>query len=67
MNNETPRELTEAEEQKRDIHVLPLTDLREHDETRTCWCQPKVERVKGVVVTHNSADGRELVERHGLQ
>jgi len=51
---------------KRDIHVLPLNDLREHDETRTCWCQPKVERVDGgVVVTHQSADGRELVERHG--
>jgi len=53
---------------KRDIHVLPMKDLREHDETRTCWCHPKVERVEGgVVVTHHSADGRELVERHGLQ
>lgn len=26
-----------------DQHVLPLGDLVDHDETRTCWCGPKVE------------------------
>jgi hypothetical protein len=32
------------------------------------WCQPKVETFDGGrLVTHNSKDGRELVERHGLQ
>lgn len=53
------------------VHVLPIDDLREHEETRACWCHPTLEEVDGdpdaVVVVHNSADGRELVEEHGLQ
>jgi hypothetical protein len=69
-----------------DIHVLPINDLREHEETRGCWCHPRFEiehdlgcptieadgygicwcQRAGVIV-HNSADGRELVEEHGLQ
>lgn len=27
-----------------DIHVLPIHDLRDHDETRECWCRPRQER-----------------------
>lgn len=60
-----------------DVHVLPEGDLREHACTRTCWCQPAIETHdpetgRGYVgmaamVVHNSADGRELVEEHGLQ
>ena len=53
-----------------DRHVLPIDDLREHDETRTCWCTPTVEyRTEWgcALVIHNSMDGRELVEKHGLQ
>lgn len=60
-----------------DVHVLPLHDLREHEESRTCWCQPLVENVSctddehigrtGALVVHQAADGRELVERYGLQ
>ena len=77
-----------------DFHVLPVGDLREHEETRTCWCKPDVmieahdvgcpfiaddesDMVLAdygecvcdapAVVTHNSLDGRELVERHWLQ
>lgn len=50
------------------VHVLPVNDLREHVESEACWCAPSVERVgQGTLVTHNSMDGRELVERHGLQ
>lgn len=50
-------------------HVLPIDDLREHVEQRTCWCEPVLERAKDgvLIVTHNALDGRELVERHGLQ
>lgn len=51
-------------------HVVPVGDLKPHVERGVfCWCDPKVERVgkKGTLVTHNSADGRELIERHGLQ
>lgn len=57
------------------VHVLPISDLREHEETLTCWCQPRVVRTDeetgedyvAPVVIHNSLDGRELVEEHGVQ
>ena len=51
-----------------DVHVIPLNDLREHDDSQWCWCMPKVEIQDDgrAVVIHNSADGRELVERHGV-
>jgi len=51
-----------------DVHVLPLEDLREHEESRVCWCSPRLEQEEedcDVVVIHASMDGRELVERHG--
>lgn len=51
-----------------DIHVLPVHDLREHVKSRDCWCAPDLQRESGtVIVVHRSADGRELIERHGLQ
>lgn len=52
---------------RRVYHVLPENDLRMHVFV-ACWCRP-VRRHEdgGVVVVHNSHDGRELVERHGLQ
>jgi ferredoxin-thioredoxin reductase catalytic subunit len=58
-----------------DIHVLPINDLRDHEETRACWCEPYVldeyEEFAGIpldaVVVHNSADCREFIEAHGVQ
>lgn len=42
------------------VHVVPINDLRDHDENGTgCWCRPTIE--DGVVV-HNSMDGREKIE-----
>lgn len=62
---------------QKDIHVYPVNDLREHEQTRECWCQPTPIRGLAtdrlphgrddIVVVHHSADGRELVEQHGLQ
>jgi len=51
------------------IHVVPIDDLREHDEMgTTCWCAPRVYEEDGnTLVVHNSMDGRELIEQHGLQ
>lgn len=51
-----------------DIHVTPLGDLQPHCDSRYCWCKPQVEQEPGqsAVVVHQSADGRELVERHGV-
>jgi hypothetical protein len=53
-----------------DVHVLPIGDLREHAESRYCWCGPRIEAVnetrQTALVVHHSADGRELVEQHGV-
>lgn len=53
-----------------DLHVTPVSDLREHEETRACWCAPRLvqdDPTAAVIVVHHSADGRELVEEHGIQ
>ncbi len=52
-----------------DGHVVPIDDLREHADSRGCWCQPRLqlEPISGtVIVVHNSLDGRELIEEHGI-
>lgn len=52
-----------------DVHVLPIDDLRAHEETLACWCAPTLKQVDGstsYVVVHHAADGRELVEEHGI-
>lgn len=51
-----------------DVHIVLMADLRPHDErTRRCWCQPRIEKIgRRAMVVHNSMDGRELVERHGV-
>lgn len=49
------------------IHVLPINDLRDHEESTYCWCEPRVEWLDesglpypdGPVVIHNALDGRE--------
>ncbi len=50
--------------------VLPQDDLKEHFLGDECWCNPIIENVTGVppgnpdiLITHNSADKRELSER----
>ena len=49
------------------IHVYPANDTRRHklDRTSQCWCKPKVTDFgsSGIRLTHNSEDGREIVER----
>lgn len=59
--------LTTAD-RRRAVHVLPVNDLREHDETEQCWCQPRVERVRAgrYLISHHAADGRDLIETHGI-
>lgn len=44
--------------------ILPIDDLKEHEEKSTCPCGPRVEVVEGgnMVCIHNSYDGREAVE-----
>ena len=43
-------------------HVIPLDDLREHDESLACWCQPTPDHDEPNVIVHHSADLREQYE-----
>lgn len=45
-------------------HILPTNDLKDHEESTTCECEPKVEFQENgeMLVIHNSFDGREAVE-----
>lgn len=44
------------------IHVLPINDLREHQEALDCWCNPTPDHEEPSVIIHNSMDGRESYE-----
>lgn len=50
------------------LHVLPINDEIDHEETCGCWCQPTVEDVlpHRYLVIHHSVDGRELFEEGAL-
>jgi hypothetical protein len=61
--------MREPGENERIVHVVPADDLQPHIESGVeCWCKPRVEKHGNYALTvvHNSMDGRELVERHGL-
>lgn len=51
------------------VHVEPVDDLREHVETKECWCGPRIIEQAGCpdVVVHNSLDGRERFENLPIQ
>ena len=45
------------------IHILPINDIKEHEETTTCECCPSVAFENGeMIIIHNSFDKRELNE-----
>lgn len=43
------------------IHVLPLNDIKDHNESKFCKCEPRVEE-DGKLIIHNAYDGREFFE-----
>ena len=45
-------------------HLLPINDLKEHEDSTTCDCNPNVEFHEDgdMIVIHNSYDGREALE-----
>lgn len=50
-----------------DVHIVPLGDLQDHEETRDCWCTPRLESEGDTtIVVHHALDGRELIEQHGV-
>lgn len=46
-------------------HVTPINDVEQHMESSTCNCNPKSEILENgdIMITHNSFDGRKLIER----
>jgi hypothetical protein len=45
-------------------HVIPINDLKDHDESEDCWCSPDVQYVGvGTIVTHHAMDERESYEQ----
>ncbi len=54
---------------RRQYHILPIDDTREHVAPGlNCWCNPKIVRYENGarLITHDAEDGRQLVERHGV-
>lgn len=49
-------------------HIYPVDDLRPHVLTgEACWCEPtRLPYAVGVGIVHKAADGRDLVEEHGV-
>lgn len=45
-----------------DLHVVPIDDLREHDLTMLCWCNPRRDHEERYVIGHNAMDQRERYE-----
>lgn len=46
------------------IHVVPLNDEKEHEDSSDCWCGPTVEWEHAEpLCIHNAADCREIVEQ----
>lgn len=46
------------------IHVLPIDDSAEHEESTICKCEPVVEFLEwGMRVVHNAYDGRAVAEK----
>jgi hypothetical protein len=44
-------------------HIIPINDLKEHEDCSTCHCHPDVSIEEGdIFIVHNSYDGREIAE-----
>jgi hypothetical protein len=48
---------------KEKVHTMPEGDLREHLESRDCWCKPRPDDDDPTVWVHNSMDRREEYEQ----
>lgn len=42
-------------------HIIPESDITEHEQSENCPCFPEIEKTKGVkIIRHNSFDGLTL-------
>lgn len=45
-------------------HIIPINDLKEHEDNSTCHCHPEVHLENNdIFIVHNSYDGREIKEK----
>ena len=42
-------------------HIVPMNDLKEHEMSCDCWCEPLFDQ-EGNIFVHNSFDGRECTK-----
>lgn len=49
------------------VHVIPIGDIREHESTVFCWCNPSLDDEDENVIIHNSMDRREEYENGRLK
>ena len=40
------------------VHVVPIDDWIEHDDSTMCICEPELECNDEILVKHNALDGR---------
>ncbi|RTL03548.1 hypothetical protein EKK58_12835 [Candidatus Dependentiae bacterium] len=53
----------ETLELDKEIHIIPIGDIHQHEENSKCWCNPSIEtEINKDIITHNSLDKRELYE-----
>lgn len=46
------------------IHALPLCDIKDHEESTTCECNPSVITENGTMIcVHNAFDNRVFIEQ----
>jgi hypothetical protein len=38
------------------VHVIPVKDIKEHEESITCWCHPNISADYENLVIHNAFD-----------
>ena len=43
-------------------HIIPVNDLREHEYSEYCWCNPTEDTEYVNLFVHHSMDGREEFE-----
>ncbi len=47
------------------LHILPINDLKEHEESSTCDCTPELIIENGeMILVHNAYDNREITQRN---
>jgi hypothetical protein len=36
------------------VHTMPINDIKEHEESLLCWCNPRIDRTQPNHIIHNA-------------